>query len=630
MSILKSIKEPSDIKKLNLTELADLAAEIRAEIIAVTAKNGGHLAPSLGVVELTLGLLSVLNLPEDKIVWDVGHQCYAYKLLTGRANRFATLRQYHGLSGFPKKSESQYDIFDSGHASNSLSVALGLAIARDRLKGKENVVAVIGDGSLTGGMAYEALNQIGHLKPNLVIVLNDNEMSINNNVGAISCYLNRLRLDPYYNHLRDSVENLIKSIPAIGEKVVSLSETAKTALKQFLVPRMIFEELGIKYIGPIDGHNISIVSRVVNLACCLGGPILIHAITKKGKGYEPAEKSPEKFHGTSPFNIKTGQPLKVSSKPTYGEVFGQTLINLAKKDQKIVAVCAAMTEGTGLEAFSRRFPERFFDVGIAEQHAVTFAAGLALRGLKPVVAIYSTFLQRAYDQIIEDVCLQELPVVFALDRAGVVGDDGPTHHGVFDLSYLTHIPGLVVMAPKDEVELQQLLATAFKLQKPAAVRYPRGAGLGLPLLEQPQPLPVGKAEVLRSGKQVAILAIGRQVATALEVASNLSSYGLQPTVVNMRFIKPIDTKLILSLFSHHELIVTIEENVTIGGFGSLVSQFVANQDGPRVVNFGLPDSFLTHGATELLLKEVGLDTAAISEKILSLVYVQNKARSSFS
>lgn len=630
MSILKSIKEPADIKRLSPTELADLAAEIRTEIVAVTAKNGGHLAPNLGVVELTIGLLSVLNLPEDKIVWDVGHQCYAYKLLTGRADRFATLRRHQGLSGFPKKSESQYDIFDSGHASNSLSVALGLAIARDKLGGKENVVAVIGDGSLTGGMAYEALNQIGHLKPNLVILLNDNEMSINNNVGAISCYLNRLRLDPYYNHLRDSVENLIKSIPSIGEKVVSLSETAKTALKQFLVPRMIFEELGIKYIGPIDGHNISVVSRVVNLACRLEGPILIHAVTKKGKGYEPAERSPEKFHGTSPFNIKTGQPLKVITKPTYGEVFGQTLINLAKKDKKIVAVCAAMTEGTGLEAFSRRFPERFFDVGIAEQHAVTFAAGLALRGLKPVIAIYSTFLQRAYDQIVEDVCLQELPVVFALDRAGVVGDDGPTHHGVFDLSYLTHIPNLVVMAPKDEVELQQMLVTAFKLQKPAAIRYPRGVGFGLTLLEQPQALPLGKAEVLRSGKQIAILAVGRQLHTALEVAANLNSYGLQPTVVNMRFIKPIDTKLILSLFSQHELIVTLEENVTIGGFGSLVSQFVANQGGPKVVNFGLPDSFLSHGATELLLKEIGLDSATISEKILSLVYVQNKARSSFS
>lgn len=614
--ILNKIKNPNDLKKLSWSELADLTEEIRNKIIAVTAKNGGHLAPNLGVVELTIGILLALNLPADKIIWDVGHQTYTYKLLTGRANQFSTLRQYNGLSGFPKKSESVYDVFDTGHASNSLSVALGLAVARDKLNGKENIVAVIGDGSLTGGIAYEALNQIGHLKPNLIIVLNDNEMSIDNNVGAISCYLNRLRLDPYYNQLRDSMANLIKSIPAIGEKVVSLSETAKTALKQFLVPRMIFEELGLKYIGPIDGHNISVVSKVVNLATRLEGPILIHAVTKKGKGYEPAEKRPEKFHGTSPFNVKTGQPLKVKSRLTYGEVFGQTLLKLAKEDAKIVAVCAAMTEGTGLEHFSRHFRDRFFDVGIAEQHAVTFAAGLALRGLKPVVAIYSTFLQRAYDQIMQDVCLQNLPVTFAIDRAGLVGDDGPTHHGVFDLSYLIHMPGLVVMAPKDEQELQRMLVTAVDFSKPACIRYPRGVGPGSPLLKQPQVIPVGQGEVLKAGRQIAILAVGRQVYTALEVAQHLEKYGLTPTVVNMRFVKPIDTQLILSLLANHELMVTLEENVIIGGFGALISQFVANQRGPRVINFGLPDSFITHGATDLLLKDVGLDSHTISEKIL--------------
>lgn len=624
------IKQPNELKKLTLSELNFLAEEIRTKIIEVTAKNGGHLAPNLGVVELTIGLLLALNLPEDKVIWDVGHQTYAYKILTGRAEQFATLRQYRGLSGFPKKSESPYDIFDTGHASNSLSVALGLALARDRLGGQENIVAVIGDGSLTGGMAYEALNQIGHLKPNLVVVLNDNEMSIDNNVGAISCYLNRLRLDPYYNHLRDGVENLIKNIPAIGEKMVSLSETAKTALKQFLVPRMIFEELGLKYIGPIDGHNISVVSKVISLACRLEGPILVHAVTKKGKGYEPAEKNPEKFHGTSAFNIKTGKPLKVAQQPTYGEVFGQTLVELAAKDKKIVAVCAAMTEGTGLEPFRRLFPDRFFDVGIAEQHAVSFAAGLALKGLKPVVAIYSTFLQRAYDQIVEDVCLQGLPVIFALDRAGLVGDDGPTHHGVFDLSYLTHIPGIVVMAPKDEPELQQLLVTAFYLDKPAAIRYPRGTGPGKPLLKQPEPLPVGQAEVLKSGRELALLAVGRQVRTALETAQYLESFGLTPTVVNMRFIKPVDTRLILSLLGSHSLIVTLEENVIIGGFGSLVSQFVAQHGGPRVLNFGLPDSFVTHGATEVLLKEIGLDSFSIGEKVLAFYNVQSKTGSSFS
>ncbi len=488
--VLDKVNYPRDLKKLNNEELEQLAQEIREVVIQTVAKNGGHLAPNLGVVELTIGLHLALNCPQDKIIFDVGHQCYIHKILTGRKDIFSTLRQYGGLSGFPKKEESRYDCFDTGHASNSISAALGMVKARDIQDGDENVVAVIGDGSLTGGMAYEALNQAGHLKSRLLVVLNDNDMSIAKNVGAMSSYLNRIRLDPKYNRIKDEIEERIKHIPAVGQFMYNATEYIKDQFKTALIPRNIFEELGFKYVGPIDGHNIQEVKESINMGKQADEPILIHAYTKKGFGYKPAVEMADKFHGTSPFIINTGKAKK-KSKPTYTDVFGDTIVKLAIKNPKIVAITAAMVDGTGLSRFAGEFPERFFDVGIAEQHAVTFAAGLASRGLLPVVAIYSTFLQRAYDQIIQDICLQDLKVVFAIDRAGIVGEDGPTHHGAFDLSYLRAIPNLTIMAPKDENELQQMLYTATLNKGPVVIRYPRGAVQGVKMDSKLKKIEIG-------------------------------------------------------------------------------------------------------------------------------------------
>lgn len=616
--ILSRVNSPADLKKLSKKELYDLASEIRGYLVEVVRHCGGHLAPNLGVVELTIGLHLALESPKDKIIFDVGHQCYVHKILTGRREGFKTLRQFGGLSGFPRRDESEHDVFNTGHASNSISVALGLAKARDLEGSGETIVAVIGDGALTGGIAFEGLNQAGHLKANLIVVLNDNEMSIAQNVGALSSYLSRLRLDPTYNKLRDDIEEILKKIPGLGEKLVFWGEHFKESVKQLFVPGMLFEELGFKYIGPLDGHNIERVATAVTLAKQVKGPVLIHVLTKKGKGYPPAEEVPEKFHGVSPETKKNSQSC--SAHLSYTEVFGRSLVELAKENRKIIGITAAMPSGTGLDLLARHFPERFFDVGIAEQHAVTFAAGLALKGFIPVVAIYSTFLQRAFDQIIEDVALQNLHVVFALDRGGLVGEDGPTHHGVFDLSYLRVVPNFVVSAPKDENELRHLLYTAVEHNGPFAIRYPRGSGCCDGELEPFKKLPIGKWETLRPGEKLALLACGRMVKTALEVASQLDLAGLNPAVINARFIKPLDTELLSEIAKNYELIITLEENVLAGGFGSAVGEALTRLNClTNLVMFGLPDEFVPHGKVEDLIDYLKLTPSAIAEEIKALV-----------
>lgn len=623
--VLDKIKSPADLRDLKAAELESLSAEIREILVGVTAKNGGHLAPNLGVVELTIGLHLAVDSPKDSIVWDVGHQSYVHKLLTGRADRFPTLRQYGGLSGFPKREESPHDCFNTGHASNSISVALGMAVARDRRGTDESVLAVIGDGSLTGGLAYEALNQAGDIKTDLIVVLNDNEMSIDCNVGGLSCYLNRLRLDPKYNRFRDDIEETFRRIPGVGEKIVSFGETWRTSLKQLVVPGMLFEELGIKYIGPIDGHDIQAVKQAVTMAKQINGPILIHVLTQKGRGYKPAETHPERFHGTSPFDIATGDPLaKGTSLPTYGVVLGRSLAKLADRDERIVGISAAMAQGTGMDIFAAGHPERFYDVGIAEQHAVTFAAGMAAKGLKPVVAIYSTFLQRAYDQVAQDVCLQKLPIVFALDRAGLVGDDGPTHHGSFDLSYLSHLPEMVVAAPKDEAELQRLLGTALESEGPFAIRYPRGAVTGCGTEDDFSPFKIGESEILKTGEGVAIIAVGTMVALGEKILEVMEDAGTRGTLVNARFVKPIDSELILKLAETHELLVTLEDNAIIGGYGSMVDQLLAPKGATRVVNFGLPDRFIGHGKVDFLRHEIGLEADPLAREILAIFEAHGK------
>lgn len=620
--ILTKINSPADLHGLAPAELEQLAEEIRSELVACISKNGGHLAPNLGVVELTLGLHMALDSPRDRIVWDVGHQCYVHKLITGRRDQFPTIRTYGGLSGFPKRSESEHDAFDTGHASNSISVALGLAEARDLQGSDETVVAVIGDGSLTGGMAYEALNQVGHLGTRLIVLLNDNEMSIAGNVGAMSSYLARIRLDPTYNKLRDEIEAAVRRIPGIGDFMFTTGEHVKESVKQFLVPGMIFEELGLKYIGPIDGHDIDAVKTSVALAKRVDGPVLIHAITTKGRGYCHAENSPDKFHGISPFVVSNGEPKSKGKAPQYTKIFGDAIVQLAEADEQVVAVTAAMAAGTGLEEFARRFPARFYDVGIAEQHAVTFSAGLAARGLLPVCAIYSTFLQRAYDQVVQDVCLQNLHVVFALDRGGLVGEDGPTHHGVFDLSYLRHIPGITIMSPKDESELRDMLYTALHhVSGPVAVRYPRGEGEGVALGEQFTPIPIGRMETLREGKDVCLVGLGRMVGVAVRAADLLARIGISCTVLNARFVKPLDEDAIADAATDHELLVTIEENALPGGFGSAAAEVVADRGiAGDLLRLGVPDRFVTHGAPSQLLAEVGLtprDVADVVERRLA-------------
>lgn len=615
--LLDSIESPGDLKPLDAGQLRQLAAEIREELIATVAVTGGHLAPNLGVVELTLGLHRALDCPKDKIVWDVGHQSYVHKLVTGRRDDFGTLRTYGGVCGFPKRSESPYDVHDAGHASNSISIALGLACARDTVGGDETVVAVIGDGALTGGMAFEALNQAGHLGTRLIILLNDNEMSIAPNVGAISSYLARVRLDKRYRRLRDDVESALGRT-RIGAAMVAAGEAAKESVKQLLVPGMLFEELGIKYVGPIDGHDVQQVQNAITWARNNDGPVIVHAVTRKGMGYVHAEDRPDTFHGISPFSIETGKVNGSGSGIiSYTEAFGRALVSEAGTDDRIVAITAAMPAGTGLTAFSEEFPERFYDVGIAEQHAVGLAAGLAHGGLIPVVAIYSTFMQRAYDQVIEDVALQGLHVVFALDRAGLVGEDGPTHHGVFDLTYLRAVPGLTIMAPADEAELVNMLHTAIDMDGPVVMRYPRGAGAGVPLPDHPTVLEIGRSLVRRPGDDVALLAVGRMVGVAEKAAALLAENGIDARVVDMRWVKPIDLEAV-SEAAGTRLTVVIEENSTVGGMGAAVLEAHSDLgvDAP-VLRIAVPDCFVTHGAMDRLFAEVGLTADAIRGAVLA-------------
>ncbi|TCK02917.1 1-deoxy-D-xylulose-5-phosphate synthase [Phorcysia thermohydrogeniphila] len=611
--LLEQVNSPEDLKKLSVEELKKLAEEVREFIIEIVDKTGGHLASSLGVVELTIALLKVFSPPRDEIVWDVGHQSYPYKILTDRKERFHTLRQFGGISGFPSIKESPYDAFGTGHSSTSISAALGIRIGK-KLKGEEgHVIAVIGDGALTAGEAYEGLNNAGQLGEDLIVILNDNEMSIAKNIGAISNYLTKVATGENFRRAKKRLEEVTKKV--FGERVYKrLKRVEDLIVKGLFSPGMLFEELGFRYVGPIDGHDLDTLIVTLKNVSKMKGPTLVHVVTKKGKGYEPAEKKPEKFHGVPPKKKK-----KENLPPTYTEVFSKTLVEIAGENRDVVAITAAMPSGTGLDRFKEHFPERYFDVGIAEQHAVTFAAGMAKKGLKPVVAIYSTFLQRAYDQIVHDVALQELPVVFAIDRAGLVGEDGATHHGAFDLSYLRHIPNMIVAAPKDEEELRHLLFTAIRSGKPFAVRYPRGRGYGVPLREPLKEIPIGNWELLREGKEIAILATGWTVYQALKAAESLEKKGISVTVVNARFIKPMDEELLKRIASEHSVIVTVEENVVKGGFGSGVDEFLSPWYSGRVFNLGLPDRFIEHGEQNLLRCIVGIDAERIEKKILELV-----------
>jgi len=620
--ILDRIDSPDDLSEVELEELPILAEEIRQEIIRVVSRTGGHLAPSLGVVELTLALHRVFDSPTDKIVWDVGHQSYAHKLVTGRRDRFETLRQYGGIAGFPRRDESPHDAFDTGHASTSISAALGMACARDFLEEDFRVIAVIGDGSLTAGLAFEGLNQAGHLKKNLMVVVNDNRMSISKNVGALSQYLTRLLTAPTYQRLESEVWDMMGKIPAVGGRVRELTSRALEGFRGLFVPGVLFEELGFKYFGPLDGHNVELLIEAFERLKLVEGPLLVHVITQKGKGYQPAEDDASRFHGVGSFDKATGTIRKKPTAISYTEVFGRTLLALAEDDERIVAITAAMPDGTGLVHFAKHFPDRFFDVGIAEQHAVTFGAGLATLGMKPVVAIYSSFLQRAYDQIIHDVCLQNLPVRFMVDRGGIVGDDGPTHHGVFDLSFLRAVPNLVLMAPKDENELAGMIRTAIEYDDgPIAVRYPRGAGLGVKMEFDPTVLAIGKGERLREGDGISLIAIGSMVHSAELAAEELARDGVMAAVVNARFVKPIDRELILEEAERTKKIITVEENVAAGGFGAAVMELLSASgvDGVRTRIMALPDKFVVHGPRQKLLEDCGLSVADIVSRARELL-----------
>ena len=613
--LLDKIKGPNDIKKIQIEQREQLAKEIRHFLISNVSKTGGHLASNLGTVELTMALHLVLNFPEDKLVWDVGHQAYTHKILTGRKEGFQTLRQFGGMSGFPKIKESDCDAFDVGHSSTSISAAMGLAIARD-INGENNkVFAVIGDGALSGGMAYEALNNASRMKSNLVIVLNDNNMSITENVGGMANYLGKIRTGTNYKHLKDGVETALRSIPEVGDKLAMKVKRSKDVVKRLFISGMLFEDMGITYIGPIDGHNIEAMQKAFLFANRAEEPVIVHVVTKKGKGYKKAEEKPSVFHGVEPFDIKTGEMKTKTTALTYTNIFGKSLVQLAGDDEKIVAVCAAMPSGTGLMEYRALFPERYFDVGIAEEHAVTFAGGLAAAGVKPVVALYSTFLQRAYDQILHDVCLENLPVVFAIDRSGLVGSDGETHQGVFDTSFLTNIPNLTVMSPASGKELSAMLKFALEQNRPIVVRYPRGeAGTRQELCGES--ISFGKGQVVYKGKSIAILAVGAMVETACKVRELLLEKGIDVTVINARFVKPFDETLIKELISANKVIVTIEENVKTGGFGQIIGNFLIEQSySGKFLPISLPDAFIEHGSVTLLRKKYGLDAESVAEKI---------------
>jgi 1-deoxy-D-xylulose-5-phosphate synthase len=613
---LEQIDSPADLKKIARKDLPKLAEEIRKSIVDVVSKTGGHLAPSLGAVELAIAIHYVFDTPRDKVIWDVGHQAYAHKLLTGRRDQFHTLRQFNGISGFTRRSESSYDTFTTGHSSTSISASLGIACAKDLKDEDSKVIAVIGDGSMTAGLAYEGLNQAGDTHKNLVVILNDNEMSISPNVGALSSFLSRKFSGKRVQELRKELGDFLKWLPKFGDDIYQLAKRTEESLKTFVTPGMLFEAFNFEYFGPIDGHKLNHLIDILNNINYLNEPVLLHVLTRKGKGYAPAEKNPVYFHGCTRFEVETGNCLdKKSPYPSYTQVFGDTMVDLAKEDEKIIAVTAAMPEGTGLTKFSELFPERFFDVGIAEQHGVTFAAGLATEGLKPVVAVYSTFLQRAYDQILHDVCLESLHVVFAIDRGGIVGEDGSTHHGLFDLSYLRNLPNMVVMAPKDENEMRRMLMTALKHNGPIAFRYPRGSGIGGIIDKDLEPIPIGKGQLLKDGEDVLVLAVGRTVYEALDADAELSKQGISAAVVNCRFVKPLDIELIRSLAKKIPRIITIEENIRQGGFGSAVLEALndAGITGFQLERIGIPDTFVEHGPQDLLRSKYGIDAAAIVE-----------------
>ena len=619
---LSDIQSPADLRSLTVPELDIIARDLRHTIITTVSKTGGHLAPSLGVVELTLALHYVFNTPQDKLVWDVGHQVYAHKLLTGRQDRFHTLRQYKGLSGFPKFKESEYDAFETGHSSTSISAALGMACAKDIKKDRNKVVAIIGDGSMTAGMAFEALNQAGHLDKDLIVILNDNEMSISENVGAMSSFLSRQLTSKTVRRLRKHISTGLKELHGVGDRFLNVLKKSEENIKSFFTPGMLFEALKFYYIGPISGHDLEdLIPTLENIRDHVDGPVLVHVITQKGKGYEPAEKNPGNYHGLGPFDIKTGVPYPSSGSISYTEVFGDTLCTIARSNPDVAAISAAMPAGTGLTHFAKEFPDRFFDVGIAEQHGVTFAAGLATEGIRPVVAIYSSFFQRALDQIIHDVCIPNLPVTLAIDRGGVVGDDGPTHHGVFDISFLRFIPNLTYMAPKDENELRHMLHTAVFLPGPAAIRYPRGSGEDVALDQDLMNLEIGKGELLRKGKDILLLPIGNRVYPAMRAAEGLEKLGIDAAVINPRFIKPLDRDLICEWAEKTGRVVTVEDNAEHGGFGSLVLELLSANKlfAVRTHLLGHPDHFIEHGSQKTLWKNSKLDSPSIINAAMELM-----------
>ena len=613
--ILEQIKGPEDLKKLTSEELSQLAEEIRAFLIEKISHTGGHLASNLGVVELTIALFRTFDLPEDKIIWDVGHQSYTHKILSVRRMEFDELRQYGGLSGFPKRKESPYDSFDTGHSSTSISAGLGIAQGRDILGEDYKVVSVIGDGALTGGMAYEALNNAARMKKNFIIILNDNKMSISENVGGMSRYLGGLRTGAGYNDLKKNVADTLERIPVVGGRMIDKIKRTKNSIKQLFIPGMLFENMGITYLGPVDGHNIPALCKVLKEAQKLDHAVLVHVLTKKGKGYEPAEKNPAHFHGVSPFDIKTGKPLAEKKYPTYTDVFSKKLCQLGETHPELVAVTAAMPDGTGVAAFGKKFPDRFFDVGIAEAHAVTSAAGMAAAGLRPVVAVYSSFLQRGYDQILHDVCIQNLPVLFAVDRAGLVGSDGETHQGIFDYSYLTSIPNMSVAAPKNLWELRAMLDFAMDYKAPFAIRYPRGTAYR-GLKEFMQPIAYGKGEIIYEEENIALLAVGSMVSTGEHVRAKLKEEGVSCTLANARFVKPFDKELVDRLAKNHRLIVTMEENVLQGGFGLPVTAYIhEHYPQVKVMNIALPDAYVEHGNVSVLRKGLGIDSDSIIQRL---------------
>lgn len=613
--LLEKIEQTNDMKQIAESDYGVLADEIRGFLIRSISETGGHLGSNLGAVELTMALHLFLNLPEDKIIWDVGHQSYTHKILTGRRDGFASLRKFGGLSGFPKRKESDCDCFDTGHSSTSISAGLGMVKARDIQGGKNTIVSVIGDGSLTGGMAYEALNNASRLETNFIIVLNDNNMSISENVGGVSKYLNNIRTADKYLDLKEGVYNSLHGKSKYGDKVVSQIRRAKSSFKQLVVPGMFFEDMGITYLGPVDGHNIPAMVRMFKEAKKIRGAVLVHVITQKGKGYAPAERHPARFHGAEPFDIETGIPSKPQNKANYTDIFSTVMCKLGQREEQVVAITAAMPDGTGLKRFRNMYPDRFFDVGIAEEHAVTFAAGLAAGGLKPIVAIYSSFLQRAYDQILHDVCLQNLPVVFAIDRAGLVGSDGETHQGIFDISYLSSIPNMTILAPKNKWELSDMIKYAVNLGAPVAVRYPRGEAYD-GLKEYREPIVYGQSEWIYKESRIALFALGSMVKTAQIVRARLKEEGYECSLINARFAKPLDEETLLSLAKDHRLIVTLEENVITGGMGEHVIRFYQDRRITLpVLAVAIPDEYVEHGNVSILYREVGIDADTVTERV---------------